>query len=179
MDVTYTADHREASRPKDENWVVGQGPAAETETHVRHRADDRRSCFKVSSTAGADRRPSILIVDDNESVRETLADLLDVVGFCAVEAADAAEALNILRQQSDIDVLITDLSMPGADGIALIQQARAIRHDLPAILLTGYAEQATAVTCGVGDQYQVLRKPVQGDWLIELLELLLAPAGDT
>lgn len=117
---------------------------------------------------------SVLLVDDDEAVRETFAELLDDVGFRPLLAADAAEALVILRQPGAIDVLVTDLTMPGDDGIALIRKARALRSNLPAILLTGYAEQVTSVATIAGGNFHVLRKPVEGDRLIQQLELLVA-----
>lgn len=116
---------------------------------------------------------SILIVDDDEPVRETLADLLESDGFTVLQAADAAQALMMLRENAaTIGVMITDLSMPGADGIALIQQARKITADLPAILLTGYAEQAASVSMAAGG-FHILRKPVQADDLTQQIIALL------
>ena len=97
----------------------------------------------------------VLLVDDDKFVRETLAELLDDVGFRALQAADATEALVMLRQPDVIDVLVTDLTMPGDDGIALIRQARTIRGNLPAILLTGYAEQVTSVATIAGGNFHV------------------------
>jgi DNA-binding NtrC family response regulator len=119
----------------------------------------------------------VLLVDDDEDVRETLAELLDDSGFRVLLAADATEALAILRQTDVIDVLVTDLTMPGDDGIVLIGQARAIRSDLPAILLTGYAEQMTSVTTIAGGNFHVLQKPVESGRLIRQLESLLAKPG--
>jgi DNA-binding NtrC family response regulator len=116
----------------------------------------------------------ILLVDDDNAVRETLAELLEDVGFRPLQAGDAAEALIVLRQGGTIDVLVTDLTMPGDDGIALIRQARTIRDALPAILLTGYAEQVTAINTIAGGNYHVLRKPVESGRLIQQLELLVA-----
>ncbi len=102
-----------------------------------------------------------------------MAELLDDEGFRSVQAGGAAEALIVLRQSDAVDVLVTDLTMPGDDGIALIRQARAIRADMPAILLTGYAEHVTAVTTIAGGNFHVLRKPVESDRLIQQLELLV------
>ena len=116
---------------------------------------------------------SILIVDDDEAVRGTLADLLEVVGFCPVQAADAPEALMILNTDPAVKAMVTDLSMPGTDGITLIGQARELRRGLPAILLTGYAEQVHAVATGTGGDFCILRKPIEGDSLAEQLELLI------
>ena len=119
----------------------------------------------------------VLVVDDDKSVRETMADLLELVGFHPVQASDAAEAMVILRQQNLIGALITDLTMPGADGITLIRQALEIKPNLPAILLTGYAEQVTSVTTIAGGNFHVLRKPVESNRLIQQLELLLTKAA--
>jgi CheY-like chemotaxis protein len=128
----------------------------------------RLSPFSLSS------KRCILIVDDNESVRETLADILEFAGFDPVQAGDAIEALTILRRQSSIDVLVTDLTMPGADGITLIRKAREIRCNLPAILLTGYAEHVTSTTATAEANFLVLCKPIESKRLIEQLDLLLA-----
>jgi CheY-like chemotaxis protein len=121
----------------------------------------------------------VLIVDDNQAVRETLADLVESDGFCPVQAADAAEALMILRDRTDIVALVTDLSMPGADGITLIRHARQLYPNLPAILLTGYAEETASVSTIAGGNFHVLRKPVQSDRLIEQIFLLIAQTGIT
>jgi DNA-binding NtrC family response regulator len=119
----------------------------------------------------------ILLVDDDVTVRETMAELLEDVGFTPFQAGDAAEALMILRQQGDMDALVTDLTMPGDDGIALIKQARDFKADLPAVLLTGYAEEVTAIATTAGGNFHVLRKPVESDRLIEQLVLLVSRPG--
>jgi CheY-like chemotaxis protein len=122
-------------------------------------------------------RGRILLVDDNDSVRETLADLLEMEGFEAVQAANAEQAVTLMQRDPMFDVLVTDLSMPGDDGIALIHQARAIQHAIPAILLTGYAEEVTSIAAIGGCNYHVLRKPVQSDRLVEQLAVLMHPPG--
>jgi len=117
----------------------------------------------------------ILIVDDDPSVRETMADLLEMGGYYTLQAADAAQALTILRKGIRVDVLVTDLTMPGTDGIELIRLAQELIHDLPAILLTGRAEELTEAI----DTFHLVRKPVESQRLIEQLELLIrkpAPA---
>ncbi len=132
------------------------------------------SLDRLAAKAPGARRGRILLVDDNDPVRETLADLLDWDGFETVQAADAAQAVMLIRRDPRFDVLVTDLSMPGADGITLIQQARQIQPDLPAVLLTGYAEKVTSVAVIDGGSVHVLRKPVEGDRLIEQISILMA-----
>jgi CheY-like chemotaxis protein len=151
----------------------GAAPSADASDDDRSGASPHRR-HTTRPRSVPENKGCVLLVDDDKAVRETLAELLDDVGFHAVVAADAIEALLILRQPELIDVLVTDLTMPGDDGIALIRQARVIRSDLPAILLTGYAEQVTSVTTIAGGNFHVLRKPVESDRLIQELELLLA-----
>jgi len=169
LTLSVIADRPATVQPDGANRVQEDTAQAE----IRHHADFGGSGWTRSSLAEPDRRARILVVDDNDVLRETLAELLDIGGFCAVQAADAAQALMILRQPDAIDVLVTDLSMPGASGIQLIHLAREIKRDLPAILLTGYAEDAKAVTGDADGQYYVLRKPVDSDRLIEQVERLV------
>ena len=78
----------------------------------------------------------ILVVDDQESMRDMLADLLDMMGYesCTVESGPAA-----LEQIDDrIDLVITDLNMPEMDGIELMRRLKAQDPDLPVIVITGY-----------------------------------------
>jgi len=122
-------------------------------------------------------RGRILLVDDNDPVRETLADLLEVEGFQTAQAAGAAEAMALLRQDPHFNVLVTDLSMPGDDGVSLIHQAHQVQPALPAILLTGYAEEVSSVAVIPGGNFRVLRKPVEGDLLIGQITILMQPSG--
>jgi CheY-like chemotaxis protein len=147
------------------------------DAEIGGRGQGRRDAARSSSKFALNCKSRILIVDDDEAVRETLAELLEDVGFCSVQAANAAEALTVLRREQSIDALVTDLTMPGDDGIALIRQAREINGLLPAILLTGYAEQVTSISTIAGGNFHVLRKPVESDRLIEQLQLLVGRPG--
>jgi len=81
----------------------------------------------------------ILLVDDEELVRNATAEMLQSGGHEVDEAASAAAALQILRHRRDYDALIVDYMMPGLNGVALVSEARAITPHLPALLITGYA----------------------------------------
>ncbi len=81
----------------------------------------------------------MFVVDDEEAVREVVAGTLETRGFVAPTAADGRAALDLLGSGQGIDLLLTDLSMPGINGIEVIGQARDLRPRLPAILLTRYA----------------------------------------
>jgi CheY-like chemotaxis protein len=115
-------------------------------------------------------------VDDDPLVLELLAGQLDAAGFSVVVAASGAEALGLLAAGERIDVLVTDLAMPGMDGLALIREAQKCMPGLPAVLLTGYAGEGVALAVGgaVNGPFALLRKPVSGPELTDRLEALLA-----
>jgi CheY-like chemotaxis protein len=166
--------------PRNADRLNMAATGAYRDAHMRSFASGPRDTDLDASpeSPAACKRGRILIVDDNDSVRETLADLLEIDGFWAAQAANAAQAMTLMRREARFDVLLTDLSMPGVDGITLIQQARQIQPELPAILLTGYAERVTTITLGAGGSFRVLQKPVQGDHLVEqIVALIKQPAA--
>lgn len=107
--------------------------------------------------------PRILVVDDELSLRLTLLANLEVEGFDVVGAADAAEALAVLRAGQPFDVVLSDIRMPGMTGTELFRQIKLLRPDLPVILMTGFAlekEVQDAITNGA---FAVLSKPFDVD----------------
>jgi DNA-binding NtrC family response regulator len=85
----------------------------------------------------------ILLVDDEEVVRHATADMLREIGHEVIEAASATVALKLIEERPDIELVMTDYLMPGIRGSELIEQAREIRPDLKALLITGYARIAS------------------------------------
>lgn len=101
---------------------------------------------EAEPTRGAAR---VLLVDDEEIVRAATADMLRDVGYHVTEATSGSQALSAIRGGVEIDVLVTDYMMPGMTGAALIQEARASGHTLPALLITGYAATGTDIPADV------------------------------
>lgn len=126
-------------------------------------------------------RTRVLLVDDEAAVREVLGIYLEDAGFAVLAAASGSEALALLTAGETVDTLITDLSMPGMDGLALIQAVQARYPRMPALLLTGYAGDGAALAVGgaVKGSFTLLRKPVQGEYLIDRLRALLAGQSKT
>jgi CheY-like chemotaxis protein len=118
----------------------------------------------------------ILLVDDEAAVRETLATALEDAGYGVLAAADGTQALEILASDATVDVLITDLSMPGVDGLTVIRNARRHRPGLPAMLLTGYAGHGAQLAVGglLNGAFTLVRKPVTATQLADRIEALLA-----
>jgi len=124
----------------------------------------------------SERRPAVLLVDDEEALRHMLAAELAEQGFQLVEAADGIEALRLLGENRPIDVLVTDLAMPGMNGVDLIREAQAVRPGLPAILITGNAmEAATAFMANAaGKKVGLVRKPIDSAGLAERIMGMVA-----
>lgn len=80
----------------------------------------------------------ILVVDDDDDVREVSAIMLEDLGYTVVQASGGDEALAIIDQHPDLDVLVTDIRMPGMSGIELSEIATLRRRDLGVVLISGY-----------------------------------------
>jgi signal transduction histidine kinase len=117
----------------------------------------------------------VLLVDDDEVVRQILAQELADEGCAVTQAADGAAALTILDGGAGIDILVSDLAMPGIDGVALIREVRRRWPELPAVLITGYAGDAAALAAGQGSpgSFMLVRKPVTGTRLAERIGAFL------
>lgn len=86
-------------------------------------------------------RKTVLLVDDDSIVRESIAEMLDTLGYRVLEASDGRAALDILQGDSQIDLLLTDVVMPGElCGRRLAKEAERIRPGLPVLLASGYAK---------------------------------------
>lgn len=89
-------------------------------------------------------RPRVLVVDDEASIRDLLAKTLALAEYDVDLAPDGRTALERLRITA-YDLLITDLRMPGVDGLTVIREARRLRTDIPVIIVTGYSSEASAI----------------------------------
>lgn len=80
---------------------------------------------------------TLLLVEDDPLVRMTLVEGLTDAGYRVLEAEDAEAALNLLARQPEIDVLLTDINLPGTDGFDLAHAARQLRPRLPVLYASG------------------------------------------
>jgi signal transduction histidine kinase len=118
----------------------------------------------------------VLLADDEAVIREVLARHLEDAGYVVIAAADGTEAMELLANGGPVDALVTDLSMPGMNGIALIRAVQGRLPDVPAILLTGYAEDAAALALSgeLAGRVSLMRKPVTDIQLLDRLGAMLA-----
>ncbi len=118
----------------------------------------------------------VLIVDDDAMVREMLVRQLEERGYRVTQAGDGLQALVQLDEDAGVDLLISDFAMPGMNGLMLIKEAQRRWPELPALLLTGYADASVrlAVEDAESGSTELLRKPVSGTVLAERAAALLA-----
>jgi signal transduction histidine kinase len=100
----------------------------------------------------------LLIVDDEENLRTSLCQAFRMEGYEVTGAADAQEALALI-QGANFDVLLSDLMMPGLDGLALLEKARVLMPEAVIILMTGQATVESAIRALKGGAYDYILKP--------------------
>ncbi|VVP71450.1 Sensor histidine kinase RcsC [Pseudomonas fluorescens] len=114
----------------------------------------------------AERGETILIVDDEPSVRTLLMDVLGGLDYSLIEASDSITGLKILRSDVHIDLLITDVGLPGGmNGRQMADAGREMRPTLKTLFITGYAESTIIGDNSLGPGMQVLTKPFAIDTL--------------
>ncbi|MBV1692427.1 PAS domain S-box protein [Novosphingobium sp. G106] len=121
----------------------------------------------AAEVTGCGHRGLALLVDDEDFVRMSTADMLEEAGFEVAEASSAAEGLRLLADLDDVAVLVTDHLMPGMDGTRLARLARQDRPTLPCLIISGYADVE-----GVAPDLPRLTKPFRATDLAEALSAL-------
>ncbi len=121
---------------------------------------------KLAAVAG---RGTVLLVDDEELVRMSTADMLSDLGYSVVEAASGEEAAKLVSRGTHFDVLVTDHLMPGMTGTDLADTVRAAKPGVPVLLVSGYAEHE-----GIEPAIPRLTKPFRADELAARLAELIS-----
>jgi CheY-like chemotaxis protein len=107
---------------------------------------------------------TVLYVEDDADVRETVELLLDALGYRLVSAASGAEAYGLLRDNEGIDLLFSDVVMPGGmNGVELAEKARGLRPDLKIVLTSGYSDSLLKLKASELADVHWLAKPFQFD----------------
>ena len=101
-----------------------------------------RAAEQAGATPHAARGQTVLVVEDEPLVRLLIIDVLDELGYKALEAGDGPAGLRILQSPQQIDLLITDIGLPGLNGRQVADAARVTRPGLKVLFMTGYAENA-------------------------------------
>lgn len=112
---------------------------------------------------------SILIVDDEPNYLVVLSELLKDEGFEVFTAPDGFQGLQLVKDV-DLDIVITDMQMPGMNGLELLEKIKEIKPDLPVVMITAFAEVDKAVAAMQSGAHSYLAKPFSNDELIITLK---------
>jgi PAS domain S-box-containing protein len=116
---------------------------------------------------------TVLLVEDDPAVRMLVLDLLNELGYHAHEAEDAKSALPLLESDRRIDLLVTDVGLPGMNGRQLAEIARQHRPDLKVLFMTGYAEKATERQGFLEEGMDMVAKPFSIDLLANKIRTMI------
>lgn len=139
---------------------VGQGTSIclYLPRHQKEAVEDTQAELGPTPRAGAGE--TVMVVDDEATVRMLVTDVLDELGYTAVEAADGPSGLKILQSDLRVDLLVTDVGLPGGlNGRQLADAARQLRPELRILFITGYAENAAIGKGPLEPGMHVLIKP--------------------
>ncbi|HET7084331.1 MAG TPA: response regulator [Rhizomicrobium sp.] len=118
-------------------------------------------------------KPPILVAEDEAMLRVIAVEMLQDAGFEVFEAGDGAEALELLRANPEIALLVSDIKMPRMDGYALVEAGLSVRPNLKILLMTGYSQEPPPQlleSCEI----QILHKPFNLERLCALAVELTA-----
>ena len=129
--------------------------------------EDEASALEPAATQGFEGSSgeTVLVVEDEPVVRSLIVEVLEELGYRALEAADGLSGLEILESSKRIDLLITDIGLPGLNGRQLADAARVRRPELKVLLMTGYAENATLPSGFLDQGMELMTKPFKMDAL--------------
>jgi two-component system response regulator AtoC len=108
---------------------------------------------------------TVLVVDDKEMMRDSVATTLQRAGFTVLTAPDGTQGLDIVAKKRP-DAVVTDMRMPGLSGMELLEKIREIDDELPIVLMTAFGTIETAVKAMKMGAFDYLTKPFEGDELI-------------
>ncbi|WP_449432782.1 response regulator [Pseudomonas putida] len=138
---------------------IGQG--TQVDLYLPRHLDEMQEKMTPTPTPPCSVGGNLLLVEDDPHVRQLLGEALREEGFACHSACNANEALNVLRSAQAVDLLVSDVGLPGMNGRQLAEIARTLRPQLPVLFITGYAETAQAREGFLGPGMQLIAKPFE------------------
>jgi PAS domain S-box-containing protein len=144
-------------------------------------ADAEEDIPQFSSAQGAEDGETVLVVEDEPVVRGLIVEVLSELGYRAIEAADGQQGLDVLHSRRRIDLLITDIGLPGLNGRQVADAGRARRPELKVLFMTGYAENAALASGFLEPGMAMITKPFAMEHLAtrirQIIEDTAPPTG--
>jgi len=128
---------------------------------------------ELTQAPRAEQGETVLVVDDEPTVRMLVTEVLEDLGYTAIEAADGTTGLRILQSDVHLNLLVSDVGLPGMNGRQLAEAAREIRPDLKVLFITGYAENAVLGHGHLEHGMHVLTKPFAMETLVIRIKELI------
>ena len=137
-------------------------------------AEEDLSEAKPSAPTRANAGETVLIVDDEPTMRMLITEVLEGLGYAAIEAADTNSGLKVLQSNVRIDLLITDIGLPGSrTGLQMVDAARLDRPDLKVLCITGYPLKEATHARGLETDVHMLTKPFALETLASRVEAII------
>jgi CheY-like chemotaxis protein len=156
------------------NSKEGQGTTVELYLPSSEATPEGRKARREQADLPRGKKERILLCEDDPDVRRFSSETLDELGYEVIEAHDAASALEALRQWGRVDLLFTDIVLPGGrTGADLAKEARELQSDLKVLFATGYARSALEERQDPGSGVELLLKPFGVDDLANRLRTIL------
>jgi CheY-like chemotaxis protein len=128
----------------------------------------------MSQATAPEERPTVLVVDDEEDLRDIMRRMLERRGFTALTAGDSGQAIEVCREHpGTIDVLVTDLGLPGVSGGELSRTASELRPDMQVIYISGLPRELAIADGLIAEDALLVKKPFTTEGLIEALRSVL------
>ena len=153
---------------------IGQGTTVRLYL-PRHHGDIAASQASAARTAEhAATGETVLVIEDEPVVRGVILEMLDEQGYRTLEAIDGPSGLKILRSNQRIDLLVTDVGLPGMNGRQVADQARESRPDLKILFITGYAESVAIADGFLQPGMEMITKPFDLDHLAQRIRAMIS-----
>ena len=121
-----------------------------------------------------DDRPTVLVVDDEEDLRDIMRRMLERRGFATLTAGDSQQAITACREHpGDIDILVTDLGLPGVSGGELSRAAIELRPEMSVLYISGLPKEIAVADGLIGADALLVKKPFSSEVLVRTLRTVL------
>ena len=123
------------------------------------------------STLGS---PTVIVIDDEETVRGAIMDILELVDIVAIPASDGSKGVKLLEERAEtIKLIMLDLTMPGLSGEETFSSIRQLNKEIPILITSGFSQSEIPLLCQNDPFSEFIQKPFSLDHLIERVEFYL------
>jgi DNA-binding NtrC family response regulator len=157
----------------NKRWMNGAGYAPETPGERRTIDSFTGYLMEINEREKTQDRHNLLVVDDEAVIREGMRRILATAGYHVEISASGRTAIEKIQEQ-DFDVVITDLKMPGMDGIEVLKTIKILQPEVPVIIITGYSTVDTAVDAMKNGAFDYIAKPFTSELILDKLHKAIA-----